>query len=153
MKAPDCGCADGRACSHSCADIGRASRYPQVGRQSGLRMLATAARARSAEQLAFMPGGDAGRLVLLQAEAQPAGLGPLPRCRLRPSLPRPDAPLYFIASPSSLSPSLVASSSACSSPSICTISPRVFSSSSSVFLISARSSFRSISSSFSKLST
>ena len=89
MKAPDCGCADGRACSHSCADIGRASRYPQVGRQSGLRMLATAARARSAEQLAFMPGGDAGRLVLLQAEAQPAGLGPLPRCRFCPSPLRP----------------------------------------------------------------
>ena len=31
LKAPDSGCVDGRACTHSHTDIGRASRYEYVG--------------------------------------------------------------------------------------------------------------------------
>lgn len=50
MKAPDCVHMDGRACTHRHMDIGRASRYEQVGRQAGLRIPAAIA-----EQSAFTP--------------------------------------------------------------------------------------------------
>ena len=53
LLVPDSGCTDGRACSYSRADIGRARRHEQGGRQSGLRMSAGIARARKCEAIHF----------------------------------------------------------------------------------------------------
>ena len=65
MKAPDGGHVDGRMYAHSHMDIGRASRYEQVGRQAGLRIpaaVAGAPKARS-DRLSCLGGAPRRRRV------------------------------------------------------------------------------------------